>query len=478
MAGILRAEWTKLISVRRWVLGLAAAAVLTVLMGLVSSTASGSDANQHPDFVVGPDGQPVVDDFYFVHQRLAGDGSITAQVLGQQSTHEDAAAGLVVKESIRSGSPYAAALVTARHGVRLESNFAPEPAGGKDSGPARWLRLTRAGTSVTGYESADGVRWSELGTVQLPGLPQTVEVGLIVTSPPEMVIERSAGSTSVGGHATYNTARFGNVRVDGSLPAPGWVSEDVGQSSKHFGKRPPGTGSAEAGGVFTVTGTGEIGPSPRSDDRTQISLFGVTIGLIAVIAVAVLYVTTEYKQGMIRTTFAATPRRGSVLAAKAVVISGITFVVGLAATVTAYVITQPILRDNGFAPPAYPPESLFDLSVLRAIIGSAAFLAVLAVFGLGVGMALRHSAGAITTVIGLVMLPMFVAILLPVTAAKWLMLLTPTGGFAMQRAKPPTPELVEPWAMIGPWQGFGVTCAYAVVALGVAYWRLRRQDAA
>ena len=57
------------------------------------------------------------------------------------------------------------------------------------------------------------------------------------------------------------------------------------------------------------------------------------------------------------------------------------------------------------------------------------------------------------------------------------MLLTPRGGFATQRALPPTNLLAEPWSMISPWAGLGVVCAYTAAALGLAYWLLRRRDA-
>ncbi|HET6750647.1 MAG TPA: ABC transporter permease subunit [Actinomycetes bacterium] len=468
---LLLAEWTKLRSVRRWVLGLLAAAVLTIVISLLAAAGSGTDANQEPNFVVGPDGQPVVDDFHFVHRSLSGDGSVTARVLTQENSHQWAGAGVMLKQSTVSGSPYAAIMVTPRHGVRLRSNFTTDLPGGADTVP-RWLRLTRSGTSVTGYESADGVAWRKVGTVDLHGLPQSVEIGLFVSSPPDVVIERQAGSTSVGGRPTSGTATFDNVRVEAAQPqqSASWANENVGRS--------PARGEAtEMGGTFTVTGSGEIAPNPPPDDVVQISLFGAFVGLMAIVAVGVLFITSEYKRAMIRTTFAASPRRGRVLAAKAIVIGVATFAVGMVASVTAFVLAQPILRENGFAPPAFPRPSLSEGPVLRAVVGTAAFLAVVAVFSLGVGALLRRSAGAISAVIALLVLPVIIASVLPLPAARWLMRVTPAGGFAIQRAKEPTEALVEPWSLIGPWTGFGVLCAYAAVSLAVAFWLLRGRDA-
>jgi hypothetical protein len=468
---LLLAEWTKLRSVRRWVLGLLAAAGLTILISLLSAAGSGTDANQEPAFVVGPDGQPVVDDFHFVHQPLSGDGSVTARVRTQEHSHQWAGAGVMLKQSTTSGSPYAAIMVTPGHGVRLRSNFTTDLPGSAGTVP-RWLRLARSGTSVSGYESADGVAWREVGRVDLPGLPQSVEIGLFVSSPPDVVIERQAGSTSVGSRPTFGAATFDNVQVEAARPRQGatWANEDVGRSKA-------GGEATEVGGTFTVTGSGEIAPDQLPDDVVQISLFGAFVGLMAVVAVAVLFITSEYKRGMIRTTFAASPRRGRVLAAKAIVIGAASFAVGLVASVTAFLLAQPILRENGFGPPAFPRPSLSEGPVLRAVVGTAALLAVTAVFSLGAGAILRRSAGAISAVIALLLLPVIIASVLPLSAARWLMLVTPAGGFAIQRAKEPTEMLVEPWAMIGPWTGFGVLCAYAAVTLAVAFWLLRRRDA-
>nr|BFE73745.1 hypothetical protein GCM10020092_070460 [Actinoplanes digitatis] len=233
----------------------------------------------------------------------------------------------------------------------------------------------------------------------------------------------------------------------------------------------------EANGTYTLTGTGKIGPEIPPDDMVQISLFGVLAGLMALIAVSVLFATSEYRRGMIRTTFLASPRRGRVLAAKALVLGAVTYVVGLAAAAAAFLITQPILREHGFAPPAFAKESLTDPAVVRALLLTAAFMTAVAVFSLALGTIMRRSAAAITTVIVLVILPVIVGSLLQAAPARWLMHVTLAGGFATQRAKPPSDTLVEPWSMIGPWTGLTVAGAYAGGALLLAWWLLRRRDA-
>jgi hypothetical protein len=369
-------------------------------------------------------------------------------------------------------------MLTPKHGVRLGSNFTTDIAGPMVGGP-RWLKLTRAGQQLTGYESTDGVTWHEVGTVTVRQLPAGAEVGLFVSSPEKLKVERSAGGTAVLGESTLGRAVFDGVSL---LPTQGgavasWRGDPVHRQprpeelveqrtlppdveippGKPIAPDPSRTGFIEIGGVFTVTGTGAIAREETPDDLTQATLFGILVGLPALIAVGVLFVTSEYRRGLIRTTFAATPQRGLVLAAKATVLGGVAFVLGLVASVSAFLVGQPMMRSRGFGPPAFAMVSLTQLNVARAVVG--------------------RSAGAITAVIALVILPTFVAVALPATAARLLLWLTPAGGFAVQRAKPPTDQLAEPWSMINPWVGIGSVTAYAAVALTLAIVLVRRRDA-
>jgi hypothetical protein len=498
-AQLLRGEWTKLRSVPRWVLGMLSAIVLTLLMSLLAASGSGSDENdwiweQH---VPGPDGAPVEDNFHFVHQPMSGDGSVIAEVrtlegrgmtpdeddgssFGTPQSNEWAKAGIMIKESTEAGTPYAAMMVTPGHGVRLQSNFTTDVAGSADSAP-NWLRLTRTGTSVTGYESADGTSWTEIGAVDLRGLPETVEVGLFVASPDAVQVERQFGSTSVGQTSTVSTATFENVRVEPASPQPTtpWSSQDVGNRGAGDVAANQGAGeSAGSGGTFTVSGSGDIAPyTGPGDDVVQISLVGFMIGIMVIVTIGTLFMTSEYKRGLIHTSFLVSPRRGRVLAAKAIVIGCSAFVVGLIASIVAFLITQPILRSNGFGPPAIPEMSLADPVVWRALVGSAVLLALAGVFSLALATILRRSAGAITLAIALLILPLLVATGLPAAPAGWLMRLTPAGGFAMQRTVEPTEAIVEPQSLIGPFAGLGALGVYTAAALAVAIWLLRRRDA-
>jgi hypothetical protein len=174
---------------------------------------------------------------------------------------------------------------------------------------------------------------------------------------------------------------------------------------------------------------------------------------------------------MIRTTFATSPRRGRVLVAKALVIGGATFVAGLVATVAAFVLSQPQFRKNGYEPPAYPHVELTDGPVLRAVVGGALFLAVLAVFSLGVGAILRRSAGAIALLIAIFIVPQIIVGGLPLNVALWVGRVTPVAGIAIM-------QTTKRWdTAIAPWPGLAVLAGYALLAMVAAVWLVRRRDA-
>jgi hypothetical protein len=493
--GLLLAEWTKLRSVSRWVITLIGAAVLTVGLSYLAASGNKWDPRAQVMFATGPHGDPVSDTFYFVHQPITGDTTLTVRVASlapEQNQHEveigsedmakvddpspfaQPAAGIMIKDGTQRGSSYASVMLTAAQGVHMQWDFDADRKGSASSG-ARWLRLVRSGNTITGYESADGTSWQKIATATPTNLPSTVEVGLYVSSPDAVYMTRGGGSSSVGMRPTRADATFDNVQL---ASGGAWKGDNIGQPPS-LGKDGAVMGGRhrEASGTFTMDGTGKIGPNPPDDDLVETALIGVIAGLMALIAVGVLFATSEYRRGMIRTTLAATPRRGRVLAAKTIVLGATTFLVGLVGAVGSFVLAIPVLRDHDFVEPAFPRPSLIDGDVLRAVLLTAAFMAGVAVVGLGMGVLLRHSAAAITITIVLVLLPLIVGMILPGSSPKWLMYTTLAGGMATQRAKPPTILLAEPWAMIGPWAGIGVVAVWVAVTLGLAWWQLRKRDA-
>ena len=285
---------------------------------------------------------------------------------------------------------------------------------------------------------------------------------MFVSSPSRVEVERQFGSESIDEVSTQGAATFDAVAFEdedgfvGGADESAWEDHDASLL-------PEDGGSTWAGDAVTITGSGDIGRAAFADDVVFDILQNVVVGLLVVVAVSVLFVTSEYRRGMIRTTFATSPRRGRVLAAKAVVLAAAAFAVGLAAAVGVVLIADP--------PGSRPDPSLTDATVLRAVVGTGLLSALVALLALGAGTLLRRSAGAITGVVLLLVLPQVVAGALPLSAAMWLQRVTPAAGFAVQAT------IRRYDTALGPVAGLAVLAAYAAVAMGLALVRVRRRDA-
>jgi len=480
-AGLVRAEWTKFRTVRGWVVGMLVAVAVTVLVGMLGPAGSHvvcsgpngekCGSNRPP---AGPDGTAVHDSFYFVHRPLAGDGGITVRVSALAGAEPWAKAGVLVKDGTKPGAPYAAVMVTGGHGVRMQHNFTADTAGPASSAPFQWLRLTRAGDTLTGYASVDGERWTTVAVVDLAGLPSTVQAGLFVTSPAHVETNRTFGGASGSGGPTTATATFDRVGVDGSWRG-GWTGTAIGGEDR---------GSFSSDGGFTVRGSGDIAPvvpgQGEIGKRIEDSLVGVFAGLIAVLVVATMFVTGEYRRGLIRTTLTAAPRRGRLLAAKAVVIGSVAFVTGVVAAALSVPLVGMVERGVGFF--VYPVSAWTEL---RLIAGTGLLFAVAAVLALAVGALLRRGAGTVTAVVVAVVLPYLVAVasVLAEGPADWLLRLTPAAGFAVQQSMPEYEQVAASYTPadgyfpLSPLGGLVVTGVYTAVALTLAVVTLRRRDA-
>src|SRR6266851_1649613 len=269
---LLRAGFTKFRTVRAWVIALCAAAIVFVLLSFVSASASRAPV---PAVPTGPGGEAVSGTYMFVHRTLAGDGALTARVAALSGAHTPlsptsgsafgesskgqpgsqlepglapwAKAGIILEPDTNQGTAHAAVMVTGSHGVQMQYDYthdSPGIAGAAGPSSPRWLRLTRAGDVITGYDSADGAHWTEIGTARLARLPRTVQIGLFVTSP------------------VY-------------FPA----------------------------GAFTISGSGDIAPLVGDIISAQWAGASIVNGTIAallfVIVIATLFATSEYRRGLI-----------------------------------------------------------------------------------------------------------------------------------------------------------------------------------
>jgi ABC-2 type transport system permease protein len=213
---------------------------------------------------------------------------------------------------------------------------------------------------------------------------------------------------------------------------------------------------------------------PGDTDIVLHSLTGIWFGQIAAAVLGVLVITSEYGTRMIRTTLAASPRRRTVLAAKGTVAGAVVLVAGLGTSVACFLVGQPILRGNGFTyENGYPAASLGNLETFRAVAGSGLYLGALAAFSLGVGVILRHTAGAITAVLALVLAPVIAINFLPEHVAE------PLEKYSLMGAGLSIQQTVEgPDSIpLGPGEGLAIVGAYAAVSLLVGLWAFSRRDA-
>jgi ABC-2 type transport system permease protein len=216
------------------------------------------------------------------------------------------------------------------------------------------------------------------------------------------------------------------------------------------------------------------------EDVVMLSLSGIYLSQIAVVALAVTAVTSEYATGTIRTSFIANPRRRTVLCAKAAVVGATVLAVGVVATAASYLAGRAILPGNGFtAANGYPPPSLAEAPTLRAVLGGAVYLALLALLSLGAGAILRHTAAAISAMLALLFVPLLALSFLPPGLWEPVQRFAPlTAGLAVQSTTGSL-ELIAGRAArpVGPLAGLGMLAAEAAVVLLAAAWLIGRRDA-
>jgi len=203
----------------------------------------------------------------------------------------------------------------------------------------------------------------------------------------------------------------------------------------------------------------------------SISLFGLLIGQLVIIVLGALTITSEYSTGMIRTSLASMPRRGTFFTAKAVVFGAVALVTGLVISFAAFFAGQAILSSQ------HVSTTLGHPGVLRTVIGGGLFLAVCGLLSFGIGAMLRHTAGAIASGIGLMFVVWILGQFLPAPPSGWFgqadidKWIPFNAGSAIWENQA---NGVNPFS---PWVGFAVFCAYAAVAIIGGWTVFRRRDA-
>jgi ABC-2 type transport system permease protein len=203
-----------------------------------------------------------------------------------------------------------------------------------------------------------------------------------------------------------------------------------------------------------------------SFDPVNEGFTGLALGQLVLGVLGVLAITSEFSSGMIRATFAAVPRRPTVLAAKAAVVAAITLVAGEVLAFAAFTAGELALRS-----PA-PHATLAQPGVLRAVLMGGAYPCLIALIALGLGAIVRNTAAAISAVAGILfVLPL---ILLPLgtsiqnSVGQFMPMLIAENSMTAVKAQSHT---------LSPGLGFGMLCVYAAAALAAGTWALARRDA-
>lgn len=213
-------------------------------------------------------------------------------------------------------------------------------------------------------------------------------------------------------------------------------------------------------GALATVGSGDAGSLA---DPVSTSLRGIVLASLVTATLGVIAISGEYRTGAIRTSLVAVPGRLTFLAAKAVVLTAVTLVVGVASSFAAFLAGQIVFAGRA------AEVSLADPAVLRAVVGAGLYLTASGLFGLALGVLVRHTPGAIVTVCALLMvLPTLVALVPGELGGRLTELTASNAGSRI--------AVVHPVGM-GPWTGFAVYLAWVALPLAAGAVLLRRRDA-
>jgi ABC-2 type transport system permease protein len=244
--------------------------------------------------------------------------------------------------------------------------------------------------------------------------------------------------------------------------------------------------------------TGTVSASDIIDDPTRRSLIGIFLGQLIFGVLGVLVMSAEYGTGTIRATLSALPRRPVVLTAKILVFGAVALVVSEVLTFSAFAVGQALLSakhaigSSTFATQhaqqlgvKIPHDiqgvlsggsaSLGQPGVLRAVVGGGLYLAVLGLLALGLATIIRHTAGAISAFVGVVLVLPLIVQALPASLSNAVARYLPANIGLVMFSTHGVPDRVGP--AFSPWTGFAILVLYTVVILGFGCWVLVRRDA-
>jgi ABC-type transport system involved in multi-copper enzyme maturation permease subunit len=206
------------------------------------------------------------------------------------------------------------------------------------------------------------------------------------------------------------------------------------------------------------------GNQDANDLASSASLQGYFLGQLLIGALGVLFVSSEFSTGMIRSTFAAVPKRVPVLWAKLVVFFVITAVVMTVITVITFLAAQAVISQNRAG------YSLSDPGVWRIVLGTSLYMVLVGVIGGMIGWLVRSTPGSLVSFFALLFVVPELLTLFGSAGKHIAQFLPSQAGEAFTVTQPESPHL-------SPGVGVLVLCAWAVVAIAAAVVSLRRRDA-
>jgi ABC-2 type transport system permease protein len=210
---------------------------------------------------------------------------------------------------------------------------------------------------------------------------------------------------------------------------------------------------------------GERWATLHADDQVaSATLRGFHLSQLLIGVLGALYVTGEYGTGMIRSTFAAVPRRLPVLGAKTAVFGAVALVAMLIASFAGFFGAQAFL--SGY----HHSFSLSQSGVLRVVAGTGVYLALIGLLGLALGWILRSTAGAISTLVGILLV-------VPVLFSAIGKSVEGIAQYLPSNAGESFISSIHATGMLSPWTGLIVLCAWVLAAFALAAYLVRRRDA-
>ncbi len=206
-------------------------------------------------------------------------------------------------------------------------------------------------------------------------------------------------------------------------------------------------------------------------DPTARSLAGLFFGEISLGVLGVLAMSAEYSSGTIRATLAAIPNRPLVLACKAAVFGVVALVTSEVLTFAAFLLGQQLLKGST------PYATLSEPGVLRAVAGAGLVLTVIALFALGLATIIRHTAGAIATFVGVLLVLPLVLQAFPVSFQDDVLKYMPLVIAENMATTNPLHRIFGSAVTFSPWVGFALLCCYAAAALVIGGILFVRRDA-